>query len=76
MDERTSFVKSQAMDGRGGLPNPSGESRKQAIDCAAVMDDRTQSVYSKTCTTLFTPPTLRTWFTTASASLWLTSPIR
>lgn len=76
MDERTSFMRSQAMDGRGGLPDPSGESRKQAIDCAAIMDDRTQSVYSKTCTTFFTPALVRAWFTTASASLWLTSPIK
>src|SRR5574337_1614785 len=35
-----------------------------------------QSVYSKTCTTLLTPATLRATSTTASASWWLTSPIR
>src|SRR5690348_5057374 len=35
-----------------------------------------QSVYSNTCTTLFTPATVRTMFTTASASWWLTRPIK
>src|SRR6185437_2135336 len=43
MDERTSFVRSQAMDGRGDLPQSRAGSAKRAINCAAIMDDRTHT---------------------------------
>ena len=49
---------------------------KQDHGGAAIMEDCIQSVYSNTCTTLFTPATVRTMFTTASASWWLTRPIK
>ena len=78
MDERTSFVRSQAWMAVVIFPNqePDQPNEQSIVQRSWTIAPIRQSVYSKTCTTLLTPATVRTWATTASASLWLTSPIK